>query len=84
MVVMQERVAAPSKWTVHAPQSADAAAEFRAGHADHVAQHPEQRRIAVDIDGVVHAIDVDRVGQGDLRKRRRNWWAWWRGDTIRR
>ena len=27
-----------------------AAAELRAGHAQHVAQHPEQRRIAVDID----------------------------------
>jgi hypothetical protein len=27
-----------------------AAAEFRAGHAEPVAQHPEQRRIAVDID----------------------------------
>ena len=34
-----------------------AAAELRAGHAEHVAQHPEQRRVAVDIDAVSLAVD---------------------------
>ena len=43
------------------------AAEFGAGHAEHVAQHPEQRRIAVDIDRPVDAVDLDRRGHSYLR-----------------
>ena len=41
-----------------------AAAEFRAGHAEHVAQHPEERRVAVDIDAVRSSVDFDREGHG--------------------
>jgi hypothetical protein len=37
-----------------------AAAELRAGHAEHVTQHSEKRRVAVDIDGVIHAVDLNR------------------------
>jgi len=33
-----------------------------AGHAEHVAQHPQERRIAVDIDGPNGAVDLDIVG----------------------
>src|SRR5262249_24377068 len=36
-----------------------AAAEFCAGQAEHVAQHPEQRRVAVDIDAVRVAVDFN-------------------------
>src|SRR5262249_38856440 len=38
-----------------------AAAELRAGHAQHVAQHPEQWRVAIDVDGANGAIDPDIV-----------------------
>ena len=41
-----------------------AAAELRAGHAEHVAQHPEQRRVAVDIDAVCSPVDFDGEGHG--------------------
>src|SRR5215510_10403600 len=43
-----------------------AAAEFRAGHAEHVAQHPEERGIAVDIDAVRAAVDFDSERHGLL------------------
>src|SRR5215831_1746724 len=43
-----------------------AAAELRARHAEHVAQHPEQRRVAVDIDAVRAAVDFDGEGHGML------------------
>src|SRR5215468_3889996 len=36
-----------------------AAAELRAGHAENVAQHPEQRRIAVDINLVGVSVDFN-------------------------
>jgi hypothetical protein len=36
-----------------------AAAELRAGHPQHVAQYPEQRRVTVDIDGVWIPVDFD-------------------------
>ena len=39
-----------------------AAAELRASHTEHVAQHPEQRRIAIDIDGPIDAVDLNRGG----------------------
>src|SRR5258707_3406135 len=41
------------------------ATEFRARHAEHVAQNPKKRRVAIDVDGMAHAVDVDRV------------WHWW-------
>src|SRR5439155_26692752 len=41
-----------------------AAAELRAGHAKHVAQDPEQRRVAIDIDAVCVAVDFDGEGHG--------------------
>src|SRR5262245_6787954 len=43
-----------------------AAAELGAGHAEHVAQHPEERRVAVDIDAVGAAVDFDGEGHGVL------------------
>jgi hypothetical protein len=44
-----------------------AAAEFGTGHAEHVAQHPEQGRVAVDIDTVRRSVDFDRKCHGVLR-----------------
>src|ERR1700719_604686 len=41
-----------------------AAAELRAGHAQHIAQHPEKRRVAVDIDYVCRSVDFDGEGHG--------------------
>src|SRR3989442_30954 len=41
----------------------NAAAEFGAGHTEHVAQHPEERRVGIDIDtvrGSVHDEFHDR------------------------
>jgi hypothetical protein len=37
----------------------DAAAVFRTGQPQHVTQHPEERRAAVDIDRVRVSIDLD-------------------------
>src|SRR6266436_4257247 len=48
--------------------ASSAEAELRAGHTEHVAQYPEQRGVAVDIDGVIYAIDLDR----DCRSQRSN------------
>jgi len=45
----------------------DAATELRTGHAEHVAQRPEQRCVAVDIDHSVNAVNLDRRGHGYLR-----------------
>jgi len=41
-----------------------AAAEFGAGHAEHVAQDPEQRGVAVDINRPIDAVDLDRDCHG--------------------
>ena len=41
-----------------------AATELRAGHAQHVAQYPEERRVAIDIDRPIDAVDLDREGHG--------------------
>src|SRR5215831_16918494 len=38
-----------------------AAAELRAGHAEHVAQHPQERRVAVDIDLALSSVYFDFV-----------------------
>ena len=50
--VMQERVGDAVDMHGAGAAQRHAAAELRAGHAEHVAQHPEQRRVAVDIDAV--------------------------------
>src|SRR5712671_2484295 len=39
-----------------------AAAELRAGHAEHIAQHPQERGVAVNIDRPIDAVDLDRGG----------------------
>jgi len=36
----------------------DAAAEFGAGHAEHIAQHPKQRRVSRRVEGLLFAVDV--------------------------
>src|SRR5437867_4235423 len=41
-----------------------AATKFRSGHAQHIAQHPKQWRVPVDIDTVRRPIDVDRESHG--------------------
>ena len=50
--VMQERVGDAVDMHRAGAAQRHAAAELRAGHAEHVAQHPQQRRVAVDIDGM--------------------------------
>src|SRR5215470_6986753 len=51
---------------VHGTGAAErhAAAELGAGHAEHVAHDPEERRVAVDIDAVRAAVDFDVEGHG--------------------
>jgi hypothetical protein len=39
-----------------------AAAELRAGHAEHVAQYPQEWRVPVDVAGPSRAIDVVKHG----------------------
>jgi hypothetical protein len=46
---MQERTALPSRWTVQAPHS-PAPHELAAFQVEFVAQHPQQRCVAVDLD----------------------------------
>src|SRR6266850_2772127 len=46
----------------------EAATEFRAGHAEHIAQHPEQRRVVVDIDAASLAVDCQRMWHLSLLK----------------
>src|SRR5262245_1608951 len=36
------------------------AAELCPGHAEHIAQHPQERSVTVDIDGSIDAVDLDR------------------------
>ena len=50
--VMQERVGDAVDVDGAGAAQRHAAAELGAGHAQHVAQHPEERRVAVDIDVV--------------------------------
>src|ERR1700724_2322181 len=42
------------------PAECHAAAEPRAGHAEHVAQYPQERSVTVDIDLPIDAVDLDR------------------------
>src|ERR1700676_4386018 len=44
-----------------------AAAELRAGHAEHIAQHPEQRCIAIDIHRPTCPVYLERKSHGSLR-----------------
>src|SRR6267378_4088293 len=48
-----------------------AATEFRAGHSEHVAQHPQQRRVVVDIDAAGSAVDCQCMWHWSLLKLRR-------------
>src|SRR5207249_3978057 len=48
----------------------EAATEFRAGHAEHIAKHPEQRRVVVDIDASSFAVDYQRMRHLSLLKLR--------------
>jgi len=58
---MQERVATP--FTLHRAGTAhaQAAPELRASHAQHIAQHPQDRRVAIDVDRPVDSIDSSRI-----------------------
>src|SRR5512132_2392742 len=49
------------------------AAELRAGHAEHVAQHPQERGVTVDIDGPSEAVDLDCGGHSSLQAIRVDW-----------
>src|SRR6267142_701905 len=55
---------------VHRARAAQrhAAAEFRAGHPEHVAQHPQQRRVVVDIDAAGFAVDRQSLWHVSLLK----------------
>jgi hypothetical protein len=54
---MQERIGAPLTWTVQASALGDAAAVLRAGQPELLAQHPEQRRVRIDVDVLGFPID---------------------------
>src|SRR5215472_10849886 len=41
-----------------------ATAELRAGHAQHVTQYPEKRRVSIDIDAMLHVVHFDRECHG--------------------
>ena len=62
------RMATPSTCTVQAAES-HAAAELRAGHAEHVAQHPEKRLVAIDIDRSIDALILVVVAISNARFR---------------
>src|SRR5260221_7391224 len=57
---------------VHRTRAAQrhAAAEFRAGHPEHIAQHPQQRRVVVDIDAAGFAVDRQSLWHVSLPKLR--------------
>src|SRR5690348_16487390 len=39
----------------------DAAAKLRSGQLERIAQHPEQRRVGIDVDRVRPAVHIERV-----------------------
>src|SRR5215470_1808967 len=45
-----------------------AASELGAGHAEHVAQYPQKRRVAVDIHVLQGAVDVELIGHVALSR----------------
>ena len=49
----------PSTCTVQAPHCGDAAAELGAGQAERIAQHPEQRRVRLDVDLMGLTVDLE-------------------------
>src|SRR5258706_11160777 len=66
--------AGPCAVDVHGAGAAKrgAAAEFRAGHPETVAQHPEQGRVVVDIDAASFAVDCQRMWHLSLPERQRD------------
>src|SRR5712691_9070069 len=46
----------------------EAATELRAGHSEHIAKHPEQRRVVVEIDAAGFAVDCQRMWHLSLLK----------------
>jgi hypothetical protein len=48
------------------PTEGHAAAKLGTSHPQYITEDPQQRSIAVDVDGVIDSIDFDRKGQGDL------------------
>ena len=56
---MQERIGDAVEMHRAGAAERQPAAELCAGHAEHVAQHPEERRVAVDIDGVCVSVDFE-------------------------
>src|SRR6267143_2128813 len=46
----------------------EAATEFRAGHSEHIPNHPKQRRVVVDIDAARFAVDCQRLCHLSLLK----------------
>ena len=64
--VTQERIGLAVDMHGAGAAQGHAAAELGAGHAEHVAQHPQQRRVAVDIDLMRCAVDLQRESHGCL------------------
>lgn len=56
--VRQERTGWPSRCTVQGAAQRLAATELGRGHAEHVAQHPQKRGVAVDVDFMRCAVDL--------------------------
>jgi hypothetical protein len=49
------------------PALGDAAAELGSGQAQRVAQYPQQRRIGLDVDGVLLPVNGEIEGHGGSR-----------------
>src|SRR6267378_2935494 len=64
--------------------ASSATADIRAGHAEHVAQHPKERRVAVDIDCAIDAVDFDYGGHSYLWAVRGDWASCWRNWPLLR
>ena len=85
--MIQERVATPSTWTGAGAAERHAAAELRAGHAEHVALHPQERSVAVNIDRPIDAVDLDCGGHSYLqaiRVDRRLEWSGLSSRTVKK
>jgi hypothetical protein len=64
--VTQERVAIPVQVDRAGAAEGQAAAELGAGHTQHIAQDPQQRGIAVDVDAMLSTVNLDYVGHDNL------------------
>jgi len=65
----------------------DAATEFRARKSQHIAQHPEQRRVGRDVDGHALAVDRERYRHEGLpltAMNVRTRWARWKSSALER